>query len=182
MSKYSVSKKSSKKLKNKSAKKLDTLKDTQKKIDKIITPSLIFTKLPAFCIGAAIFYYIHYTFIMNQEVNECECATNNWMHTHLKTYVKVQLYIYAFLTLFFLLLVFLIKFHMFKTLLFVIIPSSLTLFALSIYTLISNIILIMYLYKLYEEDCDCSNTWRKYVIITLNVVNLLILLVSLFIK
>lgn len=157
-------------------------KEAQKTINEFIIPSAIFLKLLVFSIAAAIFYFIHYKFIMNQEVNECECAINNWMHEHLKTYVKVQLYTYAFFAFYVLLLVILLKFHMFKTLLVVIIPSSLAFFALGIYLLISNIILIMYLYKLYKEDCDCSNTWRKYVIITLIAVNLLTLLVSLFIN
>jgi len=166
---YSGGKKSIKKLVKKNKK-----SNFYKKSDFL---SIIFLYLVVLCLLGYFYYEIYYKFIMNQEENKCECAINDWKYEYLKTYVQVNLLLYLIMIIIVILVGLLTYFNFIKTLLYTLLQVSsilvIPLKLLRLYLFISTIILILYLIELYREDCECSNTTRKTIIITLIIINIL---------
>jgi len=150
------------------------------KLKEMISPSALFWQLLMIGLSAYIFYEIHYKFIMNQELNKCECATNDWMYEYLKTYVKVTLLSYGVIAIASLSLAVSLYMDLMPSLAllsFVYFPAWVI---FTLYLAISSVILIIYLVNLYQEDCECSNTLRKYILIGLITSNLLSIIFNMF--
>jgi hypothetical protein len=166
-----------KKLVKKNKKSNLVLQKSEKVLKEIFPLSKIFLHLLVLGLSGYFYYEIYYKFIMNQEENKCECAIDDWKYEHLKTYVKVNLLLYLIMIILFILVGLLTYFNFIKTLEYTLLILSSILFIplllLILYLSISTIILILYLIELYREDCECSNTTRKTIIIALIIINIL---------